>query len=335
MEWYESEQSGAFISTAIAISDSLNGNPNPDGLSLSALIDSICTEFGVTITTGDDWANCIVVPRQALTFTFGEGCNDYIMGRKGSDVMFGGNGNDWLYGRQGDDALIGGNGHDRLFGGNGEDFLRGDRGNDLLKGGGGDDILEGGAGNDRLFGGAGNDRIDGGDGNDRIHGGDGDDFISMGAGDDIIRGGRGNDVVEGGEGNDIIYGGQGDDILQAGSGSDVLIGGSGADVFFFFAGNDDGDDIVKDFELGVDTLLFNVGSILNATPGLADADGDPELNIGSDLDASDLWLIQASADGDVEIVVPSGRTIELDGFAYHDGITFTSLIEAGSFETFS
>ena len=84
----------------------------------------------------------------------------------------------------------------------------------------------------------------------------------------------------------------------------------------------------------MDKLLFSIESILNATPGLADADGNPELDLGSDLDASDLWLIQASADGDVEIVVPSGRTIELDGFAYDASITFTSLIEAGSFETF-
>ena len=80
---------------------------------------------------------------------------------------------------------------------------------------------------------------------DQLHGGDGND---------VIRGGLGADVLSGGVGNDAIYGEQGQDLLDGGQGDDTLIGGQGADFFVFRPGN--GQDVIEDFEVGIDRIAF-------------------------------------------------------------------------------
>ena len=329
---HAADQSRAFIENAIQISNALELG-EPGDTPVGDLIDNVSSEFGVTIKEGNDFGNFMMVDSGALTFTVGYGGNDFILGRSGTDVMFGASGNDILIGRSGDDGLFGGDGHDRLFGGTGDDFLRGGDGCDILKGGRGDDDLEGGDGKDWLFGGKGDDYFNGGDGNDYIVGGSGNDYINRSNGDDCIHGGSGDDTLEGGAGNDYISGGSGNDFFSAGSGDDILIGGEGADTFFWEVGFGEGDDVIKDFEFGTDKVLFRLQSILDSTPGLADADGDPEFNLGKDLDASDLWLIQASDDGDVLVTLPE-FSIEFDGIAYDPSITFEMLVDAGALDTF-
>lgn len=69
---------------------------------------------------------------------------------------------------------------------------------------------------------------------------------SLGGGDDQFFGQ--------GLSRDRVNGGSGDDVLQAGGGEDTLAGGTGDDLFVFAAGH--GDDVVLDFTVGADRLVF-------------------------------------------------------------------------------
>lgn len=63
----------------------------------------------------------------------------------------------------------------------------------------------------------------------------------------------GNDTLVAGEGEDFIDAGDGDDVILGASNGDVLFGGAGADTFGIGAAAE-GRIVIKDFELGVDTL---------------------------------------------------------------------------------
>ena len=110
----------------------------------------------------------------------------------------------------------------------------------------GEDVIVAFGGDDALVGFEGNDFLDGGDGNDRIFGSQDDDIVLGGAGDDIIRG----DNEAAGNGADIIIGGAGNDLLK-GDGNNLV----GADTFVFAPG--DGNDVIQDFQPGVDKLDFS------------------------------------------------------------------------------
>jgi len=105
----------------------------------------------------------------------------------------------------------------------------------------------------------------------------------------------GADVIVGTEegsqvvGTDIIRetlaGGAGNDTLIGNEGADVLSGGAGADVFAYLRLSDSGadpedplepGDTIVDFELGVDSLLFN----LEVAPGIQVSPTDVEINLG-------------------------------------------------------
>ncbi|SPH16585.1 Leukotoxin [Defluviimonas aquaemixtae] len=107
------------------------------------------------------------------------------------------------------------------------------------------DIIYGTRGVDVVAGGAGSDIIYGYSGDDRIVGESGHDQIFAGIGDDWAFGGTGNDTIDGGSGDDRIAGDEGDDVLT---------GGSGVDKFEFTVG--DGNDVVTDYEPGIDEFLF-------------------------------------------------------------------------------
>ncbi|MEO0361974.1 MAG: hypothetical protein AAF322_12745, partial [Pseudomonadota bacterium] len=61
-------------------------------------------------------------------------------------------------------------------------------------------------------------------------------------------------------GDDLLHGGAGDDTLTGGVGDDTLEGGEGADVFLFHADWHAGEDLVLDFEEGVDRVEI-VGAV--------------------------------------------------------------------------
>jgi Ca2+-binding RTX toxin-like protein len=89
-------------------------------------------------------------------------------------------------------------------------------------------------------------------------GGLGDDHILGKQGNDTVNGQRGNDILEGNRGDDKVNGEGGDDLIFGGVGNDTVSGGSGADVFSMRILRG-GDNVIKDFELGEDSLqlVFN------------------------------------------------------------------------------
>ena len=166
--------------------------------------------------------------------------------------------------------VIGTDGADRLFGTDGNDTITALADGDEVFGGAGDDAVDGGSESDRRFGGAGNDTINGGSEADRLAGNEGDDVLIGGSGDDKLFAGAGSDILAGGSGKDRLFGDEdrdiligdsgndflageaGNDVLMGVTGRDVLVGGEGADLFVFGVG--DGNDLIRDFEVGVDKI---------------------------------------------------------------------------------
>lgn len=167
---------------------------------------------------------------------------------------------------------IHGDDEDNILHGNAQDnWIYGYGGNDTIYGHSGHNNIDAGWGNDEVVGGSGVDAIDGGTGNDTLWGEDGDDAFRGGNGADQIHGGEGADVLFGDAGNDEMFGDAGDDWLADHSGDDTYSGGEGADTFVFSANGQltftpgGGQDLILDFELGVDKLI-----ILRADPAFAD-----------------------------------------------------------------
>ncbi|MGV6850521.1 MAG: calcium-binding protein [Marinibacterium sp.] len=122
-------------------------------------------------------------------------------------------------------------------------------------------VFNGTGANDFLWGGAYDDILRGRGGNDRLYGNGGNDWLGGGRGNDGLWGGSGNDTLLGKDGDDTLDGGSGNDILQGGEGQDILTGGAGADVFYFVEGDsNDVNDTITDFEVGVDTIIIDVGT---------------------------------------------------------------------------
>lgn len=220
---------------------------------------------------------------------------DTIWGGTGQDTLRGGNQGDRLYGKDGNDVLFGGNGRDTVFGGDGKDTVLGDGGHDVVYGQGGNDLLIGGRGNDKLFAGNGNDELQGGSGHDTLAGGIGRDKAYMGDGND-----KWFDHAQSGGGNDYVEGGNGNDTLQGGGGNDTLSGGAGADVFVFAASIDD--DVITDYEVGVDRLQFSSTLWAGA------------------LSQSELLARTAVVAGDLLFSFDTGDTLRLDGVATLAGV---------------
>lgn len=178
---------------------------------------------------------------------------------------------EWLYGSNHDDTLTGDSGGNRLYGQYGNDILFGGAGQDRLEGQSGDDTLYGGDDNDILLGGAGADTIYGGAGTDRLSyhkagadisvnlrtgyaaGGDaeGDVFSEI----EDLQGGYGNDSLTGNNSVNTIWGNRGDDTIRGYRANDTLYGNSGSDTFVFY--NRDGNDVIKDFEDGLDKIQLS------------------------------------------------------------------------------
>jgi Ca2+-binding RTX toxin-like protein len=73
-----------------------------------------------------------------------------------------------------------------------------------------------------------------------------------GALNDTLVGGAAGDLLSGGAGQDSLNGGSGNDILMDGTGMDTLSGGAGLDVFVLT--RDGADDVILDYQVGVDRL---------------------------------------------------------------------------------
>lgn len=302
--FYDIAQGGAFGRDTVwgeAGNDTIMGRDGDDAFHGQDGADLVFGGFGADLLSGGHGNDNLM----------GEGGNDTIWGGTGRDTLRGGNQDDRLYGEDGDDVLYGGNGrdtvwmgagddvfydsaqhneygHDTVYGGPGKDTIWGGGGNDLAHGQDGNDLLAGGLGNDSLFGGNGNDTLRGGDGHDTMAGGTGRDIAYMGNGND-----RWFDHAQSGGGHDYVDGGAGNDTLQGKGGDDTLVGGAGADVFIFAAAIDD--DVIRDYEVGVDSLQFT--STLWA----------------GDLSQSALLARALVVAGDVLFTFENGDTLRLDG----------------------
>jgi Ca2+-binding RTX toxin-like protein len=100
--------------------------------------------------------------------------------------------------------------------------------------------------------------VTGTSGRDTLTGSSAANVLRGGAGSDFIDGGANNDTLDGGTGNDTILGGSGRDTITGGFGADRMSGGIGADSFIFLSEVPDlaSTDEIKDFEVGVDRLVF-------------------------------------------------------------------------------
>ncbi|WP_297773030.1 calcium-binding protein [uncultured Roseovarius sp.] len=247
--------------------------------------------------------------------------DDTIAASDGDDVVDGGDGNDSIGGGLGDDTLDAGPGNDILGGGQGNDNATGNSGNDALSGGPGGDFLFGGEGNDTIggsfgndtiFGEAGDDSLGGGTGQDNINGDAGHDSVGGGEGDDSILGGEGNDFLAGGGRNDRIDGGTGDDTINGGDGDDLMTGGAGADVFVFNFFKEQDEDVITDYEDGVDSFLIrtvnidteevNITNGGNGLQGFVDALGITDTALGAQMNIDGhLVLIEGVAAADLTV----------------------------------
>ncbi|NOD76776.1 MULTISPECIES: S-layer family protein [unclassified Ruegeria] len=89
------------------------------------------------------------------------------------------------------------------------------------------------------------------------------------------------DVIFGSDQTNVLNGSDGDDLLNGEGGDDVLIGGAGADTFQF--GANFGNDVIEDFEVGLDQLQFgDFGPDFGAQVNVAQDGGDAVISFGDE-----------------------------------------------------
>jgi Ca2+-binding RTX toxin-like protein len=165
---------------------------------------------------------------------------------------------------------IGNNGHNRFSGNVGNDrFVDVAGGNDTISGGGGSDSMDfrsstaganvnlstgthGGAAAGDVYSSI--EKFFGSNtAGDTMTGGAGRANFSGFGGNDTLTGGNNIDALQGNAGNDSLDGLGGVDSLDGGAGNDTLRGGSGKDIFVYSAAGF-GQDVIVDFEDGLDRL---------------------------------------------------------------------------------
>ncbi|MEM9093171.1 MAG: hypothetical protein AAGC93_31145, partial [Cyanobacteria bacterium P01_F01_bin.53] len=179
--------------------------------------------------------------------------------------------------------------------------IEGTDGDDRLRGTAGNDVMVALDGNDRLFADGGSDILDGGDGRDRLFGGDD------------------RDILIGNMGDDFLNGGAGDDVLMGVTGRDVLVGGDGADLFVFGVGdggarnqNELGNDLIRDFEVGIDKIGLVEGELTFADITITQSGSRTLLGVASTGEVlAALRGVDASSLGESSFeIVPNVATVE-------------------------
>ncbi len=163
------------------------------------------------------------------------------------------------------------------------------------------DDLMGSVSHDRIYGYQGNDTLYGNNGNDLVYGSQGNDILLGHQGTDLLLGDQGNDNMYGGAGDDSLDGGAGDDTLYGDQGNDSLTGGAGRDRFILM--ENQGEDVITDFEPGEDVMVLEKGLTFAALT-VAAQDQDTVIQLGQTqlvtLAGIDASLI--TADNFVEVV---------------------------------
>ena len=164
-------------------------------------------------------------------------------------VIAGGNNTRNVSGTSGSDWIITGNGDKKTNAGKGNDMIQvgwGDAGSN------GTQIINAGIGDDEIYADGGKNTLNGEDGNDII-------FVEN-TNNNILNGGNGDDILEVYGNGHTLNGGAGNDILIVNSGNNtVLIGGAGKDTFVVESAYN-GENIIRDYEVGLDVIRFNKGT---------------------------------------------------------------------------
>ncbi len=89
------------------------------------------------------------------------------------------------------------------------------------------------------------------------------------------------DIIIGSDLDNKLSGGDGDDLISGEGGNDILIGGAGADTFTF--GANFGDDVIQDFEVGLDQLQFgDFGPDFGGAVNVAQDGNDAVISFGTE-----------------------------------------------------
>ncbi|EWY42322.1 hypothetical protein N825_18975 [Skermanella stibiiresistens SB22] len=151
-------------------------------------------------------------------------------------------------------------------------------------------VFKGGSGADTLKGTAGNDHIDGGAGADTMQGGKGDDTYVVGSRFDVVieKPGEGIDTIllwdksytiPANVENLIIKTSAGATVIDNGM-DNMLTAGAGKDTFVFTAGH--GDDLIRNFQVGQDTIQLDGSVAASAIKVAQTAAGDLIILDGAD-----------------------------------------------------
>ncbi|KZK77081.1 Bifunctional hemolysin/adenylate cyclase precursor [Pseudovibrio sp. Ad46] len=205
--------------------------------------------------------------------------DDILSGEGGIDILIGGEGNDTYYiHHQGDIVTeeldagsdivfssvsfeLSGNIESLTLIGNVSINATGNALNNTIIGNNNDNIIDGASGTDTMSGGIGDDTYYVDDLNDLVveEVDEGTDIIfavtSYGLAENVENltlTGTTNSYAVGNSLNNTIVGNDGDNFIEGGAGTDVLTGGAGSDSFNFREGM--GNDIITDFEVGIDKI---------------------------------------------------------------------------------
>ncbi len=89
------------------------------------------------------------------------------------------------------------------------------------------------------------------------------------------------DIIIGSDLDNKLSGGDGDDLISGEGGNDILIGGEGADTFTF--GANFGNDVIQDFEVGLDQLQFgDFGPDFGGAVNVAQDGNDAVISFGTE-----------------------------------------------------
>lgn len=177
---------------------------------------------------------------------------------------------------------------ENVIGSDNYDYIRGDSQANVIDGRGGGDTIVDGAGDDTIYAGAGNDKLFAGSGADEYFGGDGTDRIDfhhgtvgvtvdlasgVGSGGDAegdtydgieeVRASHYGDSLIGDNGDNVLIGNGGEDVIRGGGGDDILHGGMYVqadgfrDTFVFNDTQGSEADVIMDFEVGTDQIMFD------------------------------------------------------------------------------
>lgn len=248
----------------------------------------------------------------------------FLYGSAEEELIEGGSGFDWVFYTDSDAGIIadlstfapasGGFAEGDIFisienivGSSFADTLIGNGLGNIIRGEGGDDILLGGAGADAIDGGAGLDLASYENSQSGVsvylsisrgYGGDaeGDSLSAV----EQLQGSDFDDRLMGDFTDNMLFGMEGDDVLNGRAGNDVLSGAGGADTFLFNSGF--GQDVIEDFELGVDLMVFSDATSMDAL--IFTQDGD------------DTIIRLAGSDDTVRLVGISAELLNEDQFLF-------------------